>query len=78
MNQLGSTSDDLGSEHSTIRRRRLLFRDIALGARRPDQLDPIGDIDGWHIYEASIADNRCDPEALHRGPESPNSRRRLL
>jgi aryl-alcohol dehydrogenase-like predicted oxidoreductase len=27
---------------------------IALwGARRPDQLDPIGSIDGWHIDEAS-------------------------
>jgi aryl-alcohol dehydrogenase-like predicted oxidoreductase len=30
---------------------------IALwGARHPDQLDPIGDIDGWHIDEASRQD----------------------
>jgi hypothetical protein len=28
---------------------------IALwGARWPDQIDPIGDIDGWHIDEADI------------------------
>ena len=41
---------------------------IALwGARRPDQLDPIDEIDGWHIDEASKAGNRCDPEALHQG-----------
>src|ERR1700704_2998344 len=30
---------------------------IALwGARRPEQLDPIGEIDGWHINEASKRD----------------------
>ncbi|WP_034992759.1 aldo/keto reductase [Beijerinckia mobilis] len=30
---------------------------IALwGARRPDQLDPIGEIDGWHIDEATMKD----------------------
>jgi aryl-alcohol dehydrogenase-like predicted oxidoreductase len=40
------------------------------GARHPDQLDPIGDIDGWHIDEASKRDidailKRCikDPVA---------------
>ena len=26
------------------------------GARHPDQLDPIGDIDGWHTDEASRQD----------------------
>jgi len=30
---------------------------IALwGARRPDQLDPVGEIDGWHIDQGAMAD----------------------
>jgi hypothetical protein len=40
---------------------------IALwGARRPDQLHPIGDIDGWHVGGEQTG-HRCDPEALHQG-----------
>ena len=51
---------------------------IALwGARHPDQLDPIGDIDGWHIDEASRQDidailKRCIKDSCR-----PNSWRRL-
>lgn len=43
---------------------------IALwGARHPGQLDPIGDIDGWHIDEASMREidailTRCIPQAI--------------
>ena len=42
---------------------------IALwGARRPGHLDPIDEIDGWHIDEASKQRHRHDPQALHQGP----------
>jgi hypothetical protein len=37
-----------------------------LGARRPHQLHPIGDIDGWHVGGEQTG-HRCDPEALHQG-----------
>jgi aryl-alcohol dehydrogenase-like predicted oxidoreductase len=45
---------------------------IALwGARRPDQLDPIGEIDGWHIDEASRRDIDAILARCIRDPVSP-------
>ena len=35
---------------------------IALwGARNPSQLNPIGDVEGWHIDPATKVENRCHP-----------------
>jgi aryl-alcohol dehydrogenase-like predicted oxidoreductase len=45
---------------------------IALwGARRPDELDPIGDIDGWHIDEASRRDIDAILKRCIKDPVSP-------
>jgi aryl-alcohol dehydrogenase-like predicted oxidoreductase len=45
---------------------------IALwGARHPDQLDPIGDIDGWHIDEASRRDIDAILKRCIKDPVSP-------
>jgi aryl-alcohol dehydrogenase-like predicted oxidoreductase len=45
---------------------------IALwGARRPEQLDPIGEIDGWHIDEASKRDIDAILERHIQAPVSP-------
>ena len=42
---------------------------IALwGARNPGQLDPIGEIEGWHIDAGLQGRNRCHPQALHCRP----------
>jgi aryl-alcohol dehydrogenase-like predicted oxidoreductase len=45
---------------------------IALwGARRPEQLDPIGEIDGWHIDEASKRDIDAILKRCIKDPVSP-------
>jgi aryl-alcohol dehydrogenase-like predicted oxidoreductase len=45
---------------------------IALwGARRPEQLDPIGEIDGWHINEASKRDIDAILKRCIKDPVSP-------
>jgi aryl-alcohol dehydrogenase-like predicted oxidoreductase len=45
---------------------------IALwGARRPEQLDPVGDIDGWHIDAAARADIDAILTRCIEGPISP-------
>jgi aryl-alcohol dehydrogenase-like predicted oxidoreductase len=45
---------------------------IALwGARRPEQLDPIGEIDGWHIDEASKRDIDAILQRCIKDPVSP-------
>jgi aryl-alcohol dehydrogenase-like predicted oxidoreductase len=41
------------------------------GARRPDQLDPIGDIDGWHIDEASMGEIDVILKRCIKDPVSP-------
>lgn len=61
---------------------------IALwGARHPAQLDPIGDIDGWHIDAASMGEidailERCIPEPMSpefmAPPQAPSAERGAL
>ena len=57
---------------------------IALwGARRPDQLDPIGEIDGWTIDESSKRDideilMRCVPDPVAPDFMAPPSRRPVM
>ena len=41
------------------------------GARRPDQLGPIGDIDGWHLDEASRRDIDAILQRCVKDPVSP-------
>jgi len=41
------------------------------GARHPDQLDPIGDIDGWHVDEASRRDIDAILKRCIKDPVSP-------
>jgi aryl-alcohol dehydrogenase-like predicted oxidoreductase len=41
------------------------------GARRPDQLDPIGDIDAWHVDEASRRDIDAILKRCIQDPVSP-------
>ena len=40
-------------------------------ARRPEQLDPIGEIDGWHINEASKRDIDAILKRCIKDPVSP-------